>query len=315
MKPAELRHRLVSTLLQADGPLPLAIIAKQCGTTSKKIGPVLRGLVNERQVVEGELIPGKKGPLYRWAARWEEEAGKKLADTKHGLDEVVKAAGRVPDKSLWLDSPPVLAFHDFVINRYRPPKDKKYLVFFQCSVRRPFSKSPSHASMRRAISVATGFDPAKDFDRCPVHVVVLASKIGPVPYDLEDFYPANVGGGGVKHFDPQRYEEARPILAERLAQFIRKNRRHYTRISAFADGRYGDVIEEVKRVARVKFPIFPEANGPEVLRMGKSSPRTYWAKFWIQLYLDIVDWLGPERRAKAADRLKKLDVEYAERGR
>ena len=50
--------------------------------------------------------------------------------------------------------------------------------------------------MRKAIETATGYNPRKHFEKCPVHVVVLASKIGPVLYELENVYPANVKGGG-----------------------------------------------------------------------------------------------------------------------
>ena len=37
---------------------------------------------------------------------------------------------------------------------------------------------------------------------------------------LEDLYPANVRGGGVKRFDREIYERVKPVLAERMAQYI-----------------------------------------------------------------------------------------------
>ena len=128
-----------------------------------------------------------------------------------------------------------------MINEYRPPEDKGILVFLQCSVRRPFSSWPSHVSMRRAVSVATGHDPGADFVRCPVHAVVPASKVGPVPYELEDEYPANVRAGGVKHFRPEHYAQVKPVLAERMAQYIRAHGHNYDRIATFTQGRYGEV--------------------------------------------------------------------------
>lgn len=106
-----------------------------------------------------------------------------------------------------------LAFHDFVIRRYRPPQRKRFLVFFQCCVRRPFYSSSSHGTIRRAISAATGYDAYEDFGRCPVHV-------------------------------------------------------------------------------------------------GGSTPRTYWQRFWIQLYLEIVSWLDPDRQDRADGRLRRMKVEY-----
>jgi len=168
--------------------------------------------------------------------------------------------------------------------------------------------------MRRAISVATGFDPAKEFESCPVHVVVMASKIGPVPYELEDVYPANVGGGGVKHFSPDYYERVKPVLAERMAEYITSHRKRYEHIASFTDGRYAEVIDEARKLAvascgkSVDFHIFPAKGGPRILQMGKSKPRTYWAKFWIQLYQEIVSWLDAPQRKDAEARLKKLKV-------
>ena len=48
------------------------------------------------------------------------------------------------------------------------------------------------------------------------------------------------------------------------------------------------------------------------MRMGESMPRTYWEKYWIQLYLEIASWLDPDMQAQAEARLKKMDVKYHE---
>ena len=210
----------------------------------------------------------------------------------------------------WLDleEDAVVRFHNFVINKYEPPEDKRFLVFFQCSVRRPFYQSPSHGPMRRAISVATGYDPWYHFEKCPVHVVVLASMVGPAPYELQDVFPVNVRGGGVKHFGPDHYAFARPILAERMAAYITAHRDCYDRFATFTEGRYADVMYEARDIADVECAIFPDEGGARVRRMGSSVPRTYWQKYWIQLYREIVGWLKPPERRAAAARLTKLDV-------
>ena len=44
--------------------------------------------------------------------------------------------------------------------------------------------------------------------------------------------------------------------------------------------------------------------------MGASKPRTYWAKFWIQLCLEIVGWLDRTGKRQAKRRLKERQVEY-----
>jgi len=285
-------------------------LAQQCGVPEKAVRSALKQLVNENVVVEGELVPSKPAPQYCWAERWARKVGRDATSSLQKLRAVVAPAEREGKRRLAIDSKPMLDFNDFIINEYTPPKDKRMLVFFQCSVRRPFSKSPSHGSMRRAIAVATGYWPRKEFEQCPVHVVVLASTLGPVPYELEDVYPANIGGGGVKHFSEEYYEQVKPILAERMAAYITAHRGSYDHIATFTQGRYGEVTKEASKIAGVDFPVLPVEDGPIVIRMGKSRPRTYWQKCWIQLYLEIASWLDAHQQKQAQARLKKLDVEY-----
>jgi len=306
----EVRYQVISTLLQAGVPLSLTELVVQCGIAEKEILPVLRELVNKNMVVEGELLPDKPAPQYCWGARWGREVQQRVVSLKQKLQAIVSLTEIVQESRLDIDSEPVLAFYNYIINEYKPPKDKRFLVFLQCSVKRPFSSSPSHASMKRAISVATGYDPSKDFDRCPVHVVVLASKIGPVPYELEDVYPANVRGGGVKHFGKAYYARVKPILAERMARYIIAHQDNYDRITTFTESRYSEVMEAAKQIAAVDFYVLPVLDGPQIIRMGRSTPRKYWEKCWIQLYLEIVSWLEPVQQVQAEARLKEMDVKY-----
>ena len=305
MNDNELRSELIAALLQAGGPLSLAQLAEGTKAAKKQPGSALAGLVNEGLVLEGKLLHNTPAPHYCWWACWERLVEERTAQVKESLRADADAQTSAPE----IDSQPTRAFHDYIINEYRPPEDKRILVFFQCSVRRPFSTSPSHASMRRAISVATGHDPANDFLRCPVHVVVMASKVGPAPYELEDVYPANVRSGGVKHFSDEHYAAVKPILAERHAEYITAHRDCYDHIASFTQGRYGEVMGATREIAGVDFPIFP-TDGPRILRMGEKKPRPYWEKYWIQLYLTIVDWLSPTHRAEAEARLRGMEVEY-----
>ena len=320
MDPKEVRYMIISNLLQAGEPVTLNELLDESGITAEEASPILKELVNKNLVVEGELIPGKPMPQYCWEARWTKEAERRTTESKQKLKSIIEPAEKVRERELDIDSESVLAFYNYVINEYKPPKDKKFLVFLQCSVRRPFSSSPSHASMRRAVSVATGYDPSprKDFKSCPVHVVVLASKMGPVPYELEDIHPANVGGGGVKHFGRKYYEYVKPILAERMAQYMIVHRENYEHITTFTESRYGEVMEEAREIVvdccgpDLYFPVLPVMDGAQILRMGKSMPRTYWEKYWIQLYLEIVSWLEEDMQGQAEERLNKMDVRYHE---
>jgi len=310
MNESEVRYRVIAALLQAEGPLTLADLAAQCEIAGGEIRPVLGKLVTENRVVEGQLLPDGPAPQYRWAARWAREAERRTRGSKKELQAIVRSSTMAYEQRIDIDSEPVLAFYNYVIHEYTPPKDKRFLVFLQCSVRRPFSSSPSHASMRRAISVATGYDPSRDFESCPVHVVVLASKIGPVPYELEDVYPANVRGGGVKQFGQAIFARVKPTLAERMAQYIVAHKDSYDRMATFTEGRYAEVMQEARRSAAVDFPVLPLLDGPRITRMGRSTPLRYWEKYWIQLYLEIVSWLEPILQVQAEARLRALDVEY-----
>ena len=310
MKRSEVRHKLISALLQAEGPVPRSELFRQSDVPRKVAAAVLAELVRQGRAVEGQLVPGDDGVQVRWAARWAEETRARGARARRKLDEIINPPEKLSGARLAIDSEHVASFHDYVIHDYVPPADKRLLAFFQCSVRRPFSKSPSHGSMRRAVAVATGYDPARDFGACPVHVVVLASTVGPVPYELEDVYPVNVRSGGVKHLRPEQYETVKPILSGRVAEYLRAHRDRYDHVASFTDAQYGEVMAEAQQAANTDFPIFPQADGPRVVRMGESLPRTYWQKFWIQLYLEIVSWLPRPAREDAAQRLKALDVVY-----
>ena len=309
-KQHEARYQVVAALLQADGPLTLADVARQSQLTEATAAEALADLAAEKLVVQGRLSHGAAEMQYRWAARWEAESGRKAAAAKERLQAITSPARKLSARQLGLESRTIRGFHNYIIHDYTPPKDKRLLVFFQCSVSRPFSKSPSHASIRRAVAVATRFDPARDFDACPVHVVVLASTIGPVPYELEDVYPANVGGGGVKHFSNERYHRDGPVLAGRMADYLSAHRACYDHRAAFAHGRYGQVMAEAGRIAGQDVAIFPAEGGPKVLLLGGSVPRTYWQKYWIQLCLAIGRWMGPAARRQMTRRLKEKQVEY-----
>ena len=311
MTPGEIRHRTIRALLLAEEPLTEAQLVEASGLSLTQLRPAIEGLVKEGLAISGGLVRGNDAVHYRWAARWQDEVRKRAGSAREEAQAAVDCVDRVPDSRLWLDSPPVTAFHRHVIDHYRPPHEKRFLVFLQCSVRRPFSKSPSHGSMRRGILAATGYDPAKDFEKCPVHVVVLASKIGPVPYELEDVYPANVRSGGVKHFANDTYREARPILAERMADYIRTHGDRYDATWTFTDGRYGEVMREAADLTEATLHVLPDSRGPRVLRFGDSIPRTYWQKFWVQLYLEIVSRLDVADQVKARNRLEELQVTYA----
>jgi hypothetical protein len=299
------RRRLLDALYQAAEPLSVDAAAARAQLPRRRAAGMLEELAAEGRV--SRLAEGRAEPRYNWSPRRDTQGWTRAAEELRRLVPAPEGpVGGAPD----IESEAVRAFCRYVLGPYRPPEGKQFLALFQCSIGRPFSKTGSHACMRRAVAVATGFDPARDFGDCPVHAVVLASTIGPVPYELEDVYPANVRSHGVKQFADDHYARCAPILAERMAAYLRRHKDHYRRIAGFGEGRYADVLRRAADLARVDFPIYPAAGRAEVIRMGRSRPRTYWQRYWIQLYLEIESWLGPQERAAARERLRALDVEY-----
>lgn len=305
MNRAEIRYRLTAALLQAGEPMAVEELCERAGVSKRSLRPVLKEMIDDEQVLEGELVPDKGLPQYCWAARWRKHVEQKAAGAKRRLQRAVDSAKPRGDEPLDIESDSARAFHDFIINDYSPPRGKRFLVFLQCSVRRPFSSSPSHGTMKQAITIATGYDPASEFEQCPAHVVVMASFVGPVPYELQDVYPANVRAGGVKDMPAEMYARYRPILASRMAEYITAHGGKYKKMASFTQSRYGDVMRAAQQIAGVEFPVFPQKDGPRVLK-----GRKYWDKFWIQLYLEIVRWLTPAERKKAAARLMEAGVQY-----
>ena len=107
---------------------------------------------------------------------------------------------------------PVAILQEYLATQYIPPPHARFLAVYQCSGRRPFSSSPSHGSINHAIVAATGYHPKRQAASCPVHVVVLAAKCGPIPYDLEGVYPACIRAEGLGRLDPDEYADVRGTL-------------------------------------------------------------------------------------------------------
>ena len=303
------RYIVSSVLIRAEASLRLEEVVQRAELPRAKVLNALWDLTAEGAAVEGELLRGRPGPQYAWAAGLKKRPGKAIS-----LEQAQRRART--DPSVWpqdlsIDSPLMNAFHAFVMDRYEPPGGKRWLVLLQCSVHRPFSKSPSHAFFRRAIATATGFDPAWQYRECPAHVVVMASRIGPVPYELENVYPANVSGGGVKHFSDDLYAAVEPVLARRMAEYLQRHAGRYEHVAAFGDRRYAEVMGDAAKRAGVAVAVYPDRAGPSVVRWGRgSTPRTYWQRYWIQLCLDLMGRMGEADRAAAEQRLADGRVEW-----
>jgi hypothetical protein len=159
--------------------------------------------------------------------------------------------------------------------------------------------------MRKAVRLATGSDPWRDFERCRCHVVVLSSYIGPVPYELEDVHPANVRRLGVRHMSDAEYAYTRPILAERMAAYLERHHHRYRIITTFTYGRYAEVMRDTQDLAGLEFPVLPEADGLRI-----KGARQYWVKYWPQLFFELLEGMTKDECAAATARLEREHVQF-----
>jgi len=154
-----------------------------------------------------------------WGARWTAKVGREAKTKQQQLGAVVASAEREGPRHLPIDSQAMLDFNRFILHDYTPPNGKRILVVLQCSVRRPFSKSPSHGSMRRAVYAATGFWPRKEFEQCPdytpqmVHELQAedrrifeywANAASYVPMSDYRYYVPRMRGAAKRHSDPRK---------------------------------------------------------------------------------------------------------------
>jgi hypothetical protein len=289
----EARFRLATVLLRAGGPLTLRELASAAEVTGVFAREAADGLVDAGDV----LLVEERGvePRYRWAA--ELDAGSKQS----------------PPTPPALASMVVRHFVEYVLHGYSPPAQARVLAVFQCCVGRPFYRTQSHAFMRHAVQAATGEDPYHQATTCPVHVVVLGSWIGPVPYELQNVYPATVSAGGVKQMSEAAYARAKPVLVERMAEYLRVHGSRYESVVTFTDGRYADVMREAARVSRRTVTVLPEASGARVERYQGGRPRTYWQRYWVQLALELGRLAGSRGYAATLRRLREMGVEATSR--
>jgi predicted transcriptional regulator len=306
----EERQRVVSALLQATEPLGLFDLAEVAALPRARSEELLAALESDGLVVRARFVTGDAEWRYRWSAAWFRELESRVSQARRELEAAVEATGTREAHEADPNAPAATAFAEWIAARYRPPEDKRILVLLQCSVRRPFSSSPSHGTLRRAIALAVGHDPARQFAACPVHVVVLASRIGPVPYELEGLHPATVSGGGVKQMGEDEYARVRPVIAQRVAQYLDAHRDLYDHVLTFTDGRYAEVAEDAAALAGREIVLLPQVPGPRVTRDGLPSGRKYWDRYWIQLFLAVRDRLPSHARRLGDERLAAYGVGY-----
>ncbi len=115
-------------------------------------------------------------------------------------------------------------WQDFVLRLYKPPPDKRYLLFLPCTYRKPYSRSPTHRAILSALS------PYPWFKR--LHLVVVSTP-GVIPYEYHTEYPFTAYDWPEWLETPEVKQEYIQITRERVKKYLERNADHYRLIFAY----------------------------------------------------------------------------------
>lgn len=155
----------------------------------------------------------------------------------------------------------------FIIDRYPVPK-RRIGVFLPCSMKKPFSTSPSHRIFDRVI-----FSELAEED---VHLVVFGT-CGVVPRELERMYPFThyrymLG----KCTDPRVKRDFYTIETHRLIGYLKKTEHCYEHRIAYCIGGFRKAMEQASKESGIPVTLVPSdrtirENSREELRFSEGS--------------------------------------------
>ncbi len=133
-------------------------------------------------------------------------------------------------------SPTVIRFREFVARRYKPSDDKKLVVLFPCSARKPYSDSKSHRRFSAVLDRILGNK------RDAVAETIITSPLGLVPRELERIYPAGYYDIPVTgQWDAEETTIAAEALVTHLSKFDES-----VVVIAHVSGGYLDVVRQAE---------------------------------------------------------------------
>ncbi len=115
-------------------------------------------------------------------------------------------------------------WQDYILRFYRPPPEKKYLLFIPCTYRKPYSKSPTHRAILSALAPYPWHK--------KVHLVVVSTP-GVVPYEFHMEYPFDSYDWPEWLETPEVKKEYIEITKIRVRRFLERHAHHYKLIFAY----------------------------------------------------------------------------------
>ncbi|HDR72693.1 MAG TPA: tRNA-ribosyltransferase [Methanoculleus sp.] len=159
------------------------------------------------------------------------------------------------------------AAHRFIIRQYVPPA-RDICIFLPCSMKKPYSQSPSHITFRGIISAVLPDD--------RYHVVVFGT-CGVVPGELERMYPYSHYRFMLGRCGSERVRrDFLAIETGRLEAYLEKTAGTYKRRVAYCLGAFREAMRQASDRTGIEVVLCPsdatiEANSHPELRFGEGS--------------------------------------------
>ncbi|MFH0987108.1 MAG: DUF5591 domain-containing protein [Candidatus Micrarchaeota archaeon] len=123
-----------------------------------------------------------------------------------------------------LNHPFFNVWQDYFERFYKPPADKKFLLFLPCSARKPYSRSQTHMEIFRVLK-QTGA--AKQ-----MHSVVVSTP-GVIPMEFNGHYPFSAYDWPEWEETPEIRKEYTEVTMKRVFAYLKAHKNHYKHVYCY----------------------------------------------------------------------------------
>lgn len=124
----------------------------------------------------------------------------------------------------YLTHPHYEVWQDYIRRWYRPPEERKILLFLPCSYAKPYSESATHKGIIKALK-ETGM-------RENIHEVML-SNAGVIPREFENLYPFNAYDWDERLETEETGERYMQVTEERIKKYLKAHKKNYKDVFCF----------------------------------------------------------------------------------
>ncbi len=107
-------------------------------------------------------------------------------------------------------------WQDYFQRFYEKPKGKKWVLFLQCSFKKPYSRSKTHKAINKVLSEFPDFV-------SKTHLVVLSTP-GVIPMEFDNYYPFNAYDWSEWEETPEIKQEYIEVISRRIKNYLKKHK-------------------------------------------------------------------------------------------